>query len=280
MNLGRIGRTGVASSLRVASYNIRFAEEQGPHSWSRRWPRLRDHLRAIAPDILGVQEATPNQMTDLSEMMTDYSWVGEGRDGDGEGECVAIFVRRARLEVVEAEHYWLSDMPDTPGSATWGNHLPRMVTSVRLTDRPSGRTLYVLNTHLDNRSHRVRRRSARLLCSRLDHLESDAPVILLGDFNDVPSGDVHSILRRVGFQDAWSVADEIAEAYGTYTDFGPPQPHGDRLDWILVRGPVRVLRYATPLSRVTTGRACDHTEPNPPSDHLPVVVDIDLARDL
>jgi len=47
---------------------------------------------------LGVQEAMPNQMKDLDSLLTDYSFVGAGRDnGKDQGEYSAIFLTEIGL---------------------------------------------------------------------------------------------------------------------------------------------------------------------------------------
>src|SRR5690606_27005309 len=104
--------------------------------------------------------------------------------GKRSGEYAAVFFRRDRFEPSEAGHFWLSDHPELPGSTTWGNSYPRMVSWLRLIDRASGRGFYVYNTHYDHRNQHSRELSSELLGSRIDlRSRPDEPVVLLGDFN-------------------------------------------------------------------------------------------------
>ena len=64
-----------------------------------------------------------------------YARIGRGRLADGTGESVAVYYLKERFEHLQSGHFWLSDTPDVPGSATFGNKIPRMVTWVRLRER-------------------------------------------------------------------------------------------------------------------------------------------------
>ncbi len=69
---------------------------------------------------------------------------------------MAIYYRRARLEPLEFDHFWLSDTPDRIGSTSWGNTNRRMVTWVRFKDRESAQEFYFLNTHFDHQVQAAR----------------------------------------------------------------------------------------------------------------------------
>ena len=67
---------------------------------------------------------------------------GVGRDdGKRQGEYAGIYYRRDRFErdVTEEGTFWLSDTPEVPGSKSWGNSYPRVVTWIRLIDRSTRR---------------------------------------------------------------------------------------------------------------------------------------------
>ena len=101
---------------------------------------------------------------------------------------MGVFYRRDALRLVESGNFWLSDTPDLPGSTSWGNLYPRMVTWGLFERRADGRRFYLLNTHLPYRQQDgpARVQSAELILKRLAQLPADTPVILVGDFNDQP----------------------------------------------------------------------------------------------
>ena len=71
-----------------------------------------------------------------------YTWFGESRKGSTEDEHMGVFYRKDRLRVRDSGNFWLSDTPDVPGSRTWGNILPRMVTWARFERIADGATLH------------------------------------------------------------------------------------------------------------------------------------------
>ena len=200
--------------LRLMSFNIRY-ENDGDvdsRSWQKRIVGSVRMIREETPDIIGVQEALHGQAADLWVSLPDYEFYGEGRDdGKRAGEYAGIFYRRNRFEVdpIDCGTFWLSDTPETPGSKTWGNEIPRVATWLRLVDRSSGRGFYVFNTHWDHRNQPSRERAALLLARRIETRRQPAqPVVLLGDFNAVENNPAVAYLsgRRVklaGREELW-----------------------------------------------------------------------------
>lgn len=175
--------------LALASFNIKYEGDDftGYKAWPNRMRGVLKTIRTMGPDVLGVQEALHGQCADLWASLPDYAFYGAGRDdGKRAGEYAGIYYRRDRFErdVTEQGTFWLSDTPEKPGSKTWGNGYPRIVTWTRLIDRASSRGFYVYNTHWDHRNQPSRERAAVLISQRIDQRQhKDEPVVLLGDFN-------------------------------------------------------------------------------------------------
>ena len=258
-------------TLSVMTFNIRYAHTQPPDLWPDRLPVMLDVITRRRPDILGTQEGLYHQLRDLERGLPDYAWIGLGRDGGSRGEFMAVFYRRDRLEPLEYDHYWLSDTPALPGSRTWGNNYPRMVTWVRFRERSSGRELLFVNTHLDHEVQVSRERAAALILERLAGSRPDLPVILAGDFNVAAGGNpVYSMLTGAGgFADSWRTPGR-ADTLGTFHGFkGVAAARGTpRIDWILTRGPATALS-----SEIIT----DARNGQLPSDHFPVVARLRLT---
>lgn len=261
------------AGLRVMTYNIRYDNGSSSHAWVDRLPKMAELVRADDPDLMGVQEALHQQMIDLSDALPGYSWIGQGREGGVDGEYSAIFYRTDRLALMKSGDFWLSDTPKVPGSTSWGNHIPRMVSWGLFRDRRTQRLVYHYNTHLDcdatcgtTNGNEVRLKSARLIAERTVDLPQ--PVILTGDFNAVAgTSDPYRYLTGRGrFGDSWEESELRGPIVGTYNGYHAPQIGGDRIDWILRLGKVRTLRNTID----TTG-----TDPaNYPSDHFPVISDL------
>lgn len=176
-----------ALSLTLATLNVRYEnpEERDWRAWPKRINRVVKSIRAIDPDVFGIQEARHGQAADLWASLPDYELFGVGRDdGRRGGEYAAILFRRDRFEKLDGGTFWLSDFPEQAGSMTWGNSYPRIVTWMRLADRASGRGFHVFNTHWDHRNQHSREKAVALLAGRIEaRTAPDEPVILLGDFN-------------------------------------------------------------------------------------------------
>ena len=177
--------------LRIMSFNVRYenGEDRGPRAWHQRIVPAIRMIREESPDVFGVQEARRGQAADLWASLPDYGFLGVGRDdGQQSGEYSGIFFRRDRFEPSASDRgtFWLSGTPETPGSKSWGNDIPRTATWLRLIDRATQRGFYVFNTHWDHRHQGSREQAALLLARRIDQraVPTD-PVILLGDFNAV-----------------------------------------------------------------------------------------------
>jgi len=265
---------GTAAPLTVMTFNIRYAHTTPPDLWPDRLPVITELIGYRRPDIIGTQEGLYHQLRDLENALPNYGWIGIGRDGGSRGEFMAVFYRKDRLEPLEYDHYWLSDTPALPGSRTWGNNYPRMVTSVRFRDRVAGMEMLFVNTHFDHEVQPSREKSAALILDRLRSPATGLPVILVGDFN-VGAGDnpVYSAFTAPGeFTDSW-VAAGNRDTLGTFHGFkGVGAALGQRrIDWILVRGPIEVL--STAILTDSRGRQL-------PSDHFPVLAEVRIRPPL
>ena len=259
--------TDAPHSLRVMTYNLRYADDTPPNSWGERLPVAIAMLGETAPDVIGTQEGLYHQVKDLDAALADYDWIGIGRNGGSRSEFMAVFFRRDRLEPVEFDHFWLSDTPDVVGSTTWGNTNIRMVTWVRFLDRQTDREFYALNTHFDHQIREAREKGARLIIERARKLDQDVPVILLGDFNARAddSAVYDTLVADDAFGDTWHTAERRGDPIDTYHAYRNVGDSGRRIDWILSRGPVQTL--ATEV--VTFAQ-----DGQRPSDHYPVMADI------
>jgi endonuclease/exonuclease/phosphatase family metal-dependent hydrolase len=188
-------------------------------------------------------------------------------------ERLSFLYRSERLRLVESRTVWFSPTPDRPGTRGPLEFEPRIAHLGVFVRVPQGDTLAVLNVH-PGHSPAAFASSARLMRSLLDPRWHGAPQILLGDFNAITSSARLTGLAVPGergepaFRDAWTEAPLRAGPEGTYHWGHADRARGDlRIDHVLVRGPVRVLRAET-FGR-TRGELVA-------SDHDAVVVDLEL----
>lgn len=130
-------------------------------------------------------------------------------------------------------------------------------TIVRVRKGRRARTVHVFNMHLGLRQEERRKQLRRFLDSHpFAHMHARTPVIVGGDLNDVYGTLGASMLVPAGFR-------AMPSAPRTFPAYAPLRP----LDAVFVRGEVQIRRAARGLVAVAK-RA---------SDHLPLVVDLELA---
>lgn len=251
-----------AETLRVMSFNVRYpAKDDGPNRWEFRRDLLVRTILQKNPDIIGSQELFYEQGQYIVENAPEYVWFGISRRGNQEDEHMGVFYKKDKFRLVDSGNFWLSETPEVPGSRSWGSSLPRMVTWGLFEIKASGHRFYFYNTHFQHtpQGAEARLHSAKLIAERISRLAKAVPLILTGDFNTAPGSEPCQVLEA-HLKDAWITAAKRSGPEGTgsrFTGF----TGGRRIDWILYRGPFKVLETET-VTYNENGRY--------PSDHYPV----------
>lgn len=254
--------------IRVMSFNLRVRTIfDGLNHWDFRKGLLVQTIRRFNPDLLGTQECLAGQADYLREQLSDYSFIGAGRnDGRRRGEMCGIFYKTAKFEQIDHGFFWLSDRPAKPGSKAWGSVFPRLVTWAKLRPTDGGEPICLFNTHFDAFASRARLQSAKLLRLRMENIAGRLPVIVTGDFNADEGTDAHKVLlagtRSVGrLTDTFLAAnDGKMRNDGTRHGFRGGRG-GPRIDWIITNNDFH-----------TVDADINHTRAGLryPSDHFPV----------
>ena len=264
-------------TIKVMTYNLKFASPTFKPSWSVRRNWQVDMINKYGPDIIGTQEGLKEQVDFLMDKLTKYVVIGEGRKGGDDDEHMAIFFRRDRFRLREMGTFQLSETPEILGSGPEIN--PRIVTWARLAviNRPAdGKTspypedyrghwentqeFYVFNTHFFTARSGydlAKLNSAKLILQRINAFNrfgewtKDRPVFLVGDFNARPGGEVHRAFVGDGKSDNPLLLKDSAQ-----------QDKG--IDWILYKGNVKVLSYE---------KIDYNVDGLYPSDHKPILAE-------
>lgn len=269
-----VARAEDGLAVKAMTFNIRFNNpKDGPNRWSERSEMAADVIRHFDGDFVGMQEALPDQIADLLGMLPDYRSFGSPRGADDKGgEASPIFYRYDRwtVDCCRQGTFWLSDTPNVPGSITWGNAWPRIVTWARFVEKRSGRGLYVFNTHFDHISALSRSKAAVLLAEVIAARDLPEPVLVTGDFNAGESSEPIEYLtgRQPGspvrLSDTFRELHPDEKQVGTFHAFkGEPRP--DKIDYVFVTPGVEV-RSAEIIRFNLDGRH--------PSDHFPVAAEV------
>lgn len=259
-----------AQSLKLMTYNIRLdLASDGENAWSNRKDYFCSQVNFYEPDVFGIQEALPNQVTDIATLLTKYSYVGIGRDGEGKGESSNIFFKKKRFTVLEERTFWLSETPDVM-SKGWDAALNRVCTYALLKDKKTEQNFWIFNTHLDHIGEVARTNSIQLIVSKIKALNTqNYPVFFMGDFNTEPTED-RIIQLKTQMIDSHDVSKEKPFGpSGTFNAFKHNEAVTKRIDYIFLSkdNPFKVEKYAV-LS--------DSKDLKYPSDHLPVYIELHI----
>ncbi|WP_111707177.1 endonuclease/exonuclease/phosphatase family protein [Lutibacter citreus] len=256
-------------NLNVMTYNIRLdVASDGENAWSNRKDFLSSQILFYSPDIFGVQEARPNQMSDLKNALKNYKAIGKGRDGDNKGEYSAIFYNAEKVSVEQENTFWLSETP-TEISKGWDAAYPRICTYGLFTIHETNKKIWVFNTHLDHIGNQARLNGIQLILKKISDLNTDdLPVIVMGDFNVEPSSELITNLKQT-LDDSKEKAKNIFGSNGTFNDFKFNELVTKRIDYIMLSksSKIEVEKYGVLSSSIDLKY---------PSDHFPVLVSLTL----
>jgi len=256
-------------TIRIMTYNIRVAVDEGINSWDNRKDLVAGIIRDYKADIVGLQEGLKVQLDDLKNLLPDYSWVGAGRDdGKEKGEYAAVLYNHNRFELLEDTTIWLSETPEKP-SVGWDAALNRIITWVKFKDKVTNKIFYHFNTHFDHMGEMARLESADLLNDKVAEIAGKNPALVTGDMNFIPESKGYKILtggRRNYLFDTQKVAvvDESGKNI-TFNDFGRSLVEGNKFDYIFIKNNIEVIKHKI-ITDTFNGRY--------PSDHMPVFAEV------
>lgn len=254
-------------TLNVATYNLRYnTVADSLNAWPYRKEQVKSLIRYHGFDIFGTQEGLRDQLDELAQMQ-EYAFTGVGRDdGKKAGEHSAIFYRWEKFELVDSGNFWLSETPEKPSKGWDATCCNRLCTWAAFKVKQSNTLFYVFNAHFDHQGTEARKQSARLMLQKMNEIARDAAIICMGDFNSTPETEQVSSIKKV-FQDAYDISETAPYGpVGTFNGFRWNAVAKDRIDYVFVTKPIKVLKYAV-LSDAVNLRY--------PSDHFPVLVKLE-----
>tara|TARA_R110001583_G_scaffold127862_1_gene279648 strand:- start:55 stop:894 length:840 start_codon:yes stop_codon:yes gene_type:complete len=260
--------TFYSQELSVMTYNIRLdIASDGDNAWPIRKDYLVSQLKFYAPDIFGIQEGLPQQVTYINEELQNYNFVGEGRDGENKGEYSALYYKKDKFILERSGTFWLSETPNIV-SKGWDAALPRICTYGLFQNKGSRLKFWVFNTHLDHMGTIAREKSLDLIINKIENLNlQKLPVILMGDFNLEPNSEAINILKSK-MKDCREISNEPPFGpEGTFNSFIFNKIASKRIDYIFVSNSeaIKVKKYAT----LNNSYKLKY-----PSDHFPVFVEL------
>ena len=241
--------------MKLITFNIRNALAQdGANGWEFRKDYVYEYLLKSDADVICLQEIVPPVREELAKVLKSvYECVGEGRLAETKeyDEINLVVYKKSAFELLEKQHFWLSDTPDVAGSRYQTQiHWPRTCTHVTLKDKNGVYNIFA--THLDNEDKFAREKGLKLIMSRAG---SNGKTIICGDFNDTPD----HVLKWVDGR----FIDLTLGLPPTYTEYGREYK---KIDYIFASKDVTLLSEAVCDEQIKDGLYI--------SDHFPVYVGI------
>lgn len=262
-----VGLNIQAQTIDIMSFNIRYDNpSDNENSWDNRKADLLNLINYYRPDFLGIQEGLNHQIEFLAKNMTEYKYIGLGRDdGDTKGEYTAIYYDSTKFELIQTETFWLSETPDTV-SVGWDASMERICTYGNFKNIETGGVIHILNTHFDHIGEQSRAMSASLILSKIkDYNISSEQLLVMGDLNCEPKSQAIT-----NFKSELDDGMEMPEStfygpVGTFNAFDTGRIPNERIDYIFTKN-LTVLSY----------RHIDDRRPNQLciSDHLPILIQV------
>ena len=261
-----------SQNMTLMTYNMRLDTAiDGDQDWTHRKDFFVGQINFYEPDIFGVQEATPGQVTDLNSLLKDYDQIGMGREGIGKGESSNIYYKKDRFKVLQERTFWLSETPDSI-SKGWDAAYHRVCTYALFKDLKTKTKFWVFNTHLDHMGEIARTKGIELIVSKISELNTDQlTVFFMGDFNSTPdSARIQSLKQLMNDTSDISEANHFGPS-GTFNGFKHDVPVTTLIDYIFIskESAFKIIKHAT-LS--------DSIDLKYPSDHLPVYIEVHISK--
>ena len=256
-------------NVKLMTYNIRLdVASDGENAWPNRKDYFNSQIRFYSPDIFGIQEALPNQVADITSAFRDYNKFGIGREEKGTGEACTIYYKKDRFQVQHSNTFWLSETP-TVVSRGWDAACNRVCTYGLFKDLKTKKEFWVFNLHLDHMGEAARVKGVELVLSKIKEINTkNHPVFLMGDFNSEPDTKQIKEIKKV-MEDTQEVSKEKPFGpSGTFNNFKHNEAVTLLLDYIFIskNSGLKIQKHAV-LS--------DSRDLKYPSDHLPVLIEID-----
>ncbi|MBT8316128.1 MAG: endonuclease/exonuclease/phosphatase family protein [Lutibacter sp.] len=255
----------IAQSTKIISYNIRYANNTDKeNNWNNRKDKIISLLKNNNPAILGIQEGLIQQIDYIDSCLSNYKYIGIGRDGKNKGEFSAIFYDSLKYNVIESNTFWLSNTPNKI-SKGWDAALNRICTYGLFENLKSHKKVWIFNTHFDHIGKIARKNSVQLILTKINEINTtNFPLILMGDLNLTPEEAPIQLLKS-SLDDGLELSNTpLIGPKGTFNGFSLDEI-SKKIDYFFTKN-LTILSY-THINDLEISKS--HI-----SDHLPIMIEI------
>jgi endonuclease/exonuclease/phosphatase family metal-dependent hydrolase len=213
------------------------------------------------------------------QLVRTTPYVKPGTNHGTQGTRILYDTRKFKLlsncpEKTGSKNYNPSCSMNMPLLSSDSESLRRSAAYAKFSDRKSGKRFWVVSVHLDDRHssslskeksyNALRGRQARAVYAKVNSLrKAGEKIVYAGDFNSWQTnraGDApHKYLVSQGFYDTVRADSRINIKYPTVNHFQTTlSTKPIRLDYVMIKGSKRVLRYENVMKHVDSSRPSDH----------------------
>ncbi len=257
--------------MRIMTFNMRADNVLDVRDrWKKRADIVYSMIERYNCDIIGIQEVTNKMCEDLFKNLPNHHIVGTTRTKKLFAEGNNIVVPN-KHKIISHNTFWLSKSPEKEGSTIWYSLFPRICTTAIVKiyhDVP----VRIYNTHLDCLLPKARDYGLKIICEHIQsyYEKEKLPVILMGDFNAKPNSNLIQNLINGAYSSKKFVAvqDHNKTLYQQTTmSMFRGKKTGIHIDYIFVSEDFNIIN--TEIGDYHKGNKY-------PSDHYPIIADIDL----
>ena len=271
-----------AQTFNVATYNLRNENTYDVDDmWNNRYPYVAKLIQYHDFDLFGTQEAQPKQLEDLKAALPGYTYYGEGRDGNGQGEHAAIFYKTDKFKLLQSGDFWLSATPDIPSKSWDAPCCNRICSWVELQDLKTKKKFFVFNAHYDYEKDYARNESSKLVLQKIKEIAGNKPVMFMGDLNGNQDESWCKVIDESGIvRDSYFDKSNRYATAPSYNAFGKIKDLGEVDSAIIGENKVIDHIYLSKHFRTNNWGLLTDTYGigKFPSDHFPVLINTTLIK--
>ena len=296
-----IAKRAYSDRHKICNYNIRYwngasdSSNKGELSWTFRKPYVFEMIRRHKMDVCGIEEITKNQSPDFLSELTEYEYIGYGRDNGKEnlsgasGEQTGIIYKKDRYVKLDQGRFFLSSTPYR-ASKVKNSDFNRLVAWVKLKDRTTGKEFFFFSTHFNHNytpeKVQVRTEQAEIAINEVPKVAGNLPYFFVGDFNCEITEPAYTMLSQRWYDSYKIMGDQALGAYvcnetqqakyptqcawegNTYTGlYSSSDNSPKRIDLVLYeKTGAEILSYLADDDNMGLEKY--------PSDHLPVITEM------
>ena len=257
------------STAKIVSFNLRAVwAGDGINAFIFRAGMIFAKVMREMPDVIAFQEVTEKHLDLLQRMLPEYTFCGQFRSKNYDGEGLFTAVRKDAWGVIAYETFWISPTPYTPGSRFEDqSDCPRVCVVTQVRHKETGKMLRLYNIHLDHISDAARIEGIKCVMEKSEEFNARTPLptLILGDYNAYPDSET---IRFCNDYKTPAIYDVTAQIPVTFHNYGAC---GVKIDYIYV---TKELCDAFVSSDIWDMERCGIYL----SDHYPVWADFELDK--